>query len=146
MCGIAGVLNYAQRTPVAPATVSRMCAAMRHRGPDASGQLFRPPFGLGLGSVRLSIIDIGGGDQPIGNEDGTIWTIFNGEIYNFQDLRTQLQQRGHQFKTRADTEVLVHLYEDYGESLVDHLNGMFALAIWDSRERVLLLARDRLGI
>ncbi len=146
MCGIAGVLNYAQRTPVAPATVSRMCAAMRHRGPDASGQLFRPPFGLGLGSVRLSIIDIGGGDQPIGNEDGTIWTIFNGEIYNFQDLRTQLQQRGHQFKTRADTEVLVHLYEEKGADLVDDLIGDFAFAIWDDRTGELLLARDRLGV
>ena len=119
---------------------------MRHRGPDASGQLFRPAFGLGLGSVRLSIIDIGGGDQPISNEDGTIWTVFNGEIYNFQDLRTQLQQRGHQFKTRADTEVLVHLYEEKRADLVDDLIGDFAFAIWDDRTGELLLARDRLGV
>lgn len=146
MCGISGVLNYARRTPVEPATVQQMCTAMRQRGPDATGGLLRPAHGLGLGHVRLSIIDVAGGDQPISNEDGTVWTIFNGEIYNFQDLRRGLEERGHHFQTRTDTEVLVHLYEEKGENLVDDLLGDFAFAIWDDRDATLLLARDRLGV
>lgn len=146
MCGIVGVFNYARQTPVDRATIERMRSALRHRGPDADGELLRPQRGLALGHARLSIIDLAGGDQPISNEDGTIWTVFNGEIYNFQDLRAGLQQRGHQFKTRTDTEVLVHLYEEKGADLVDDLLGDFAFAIWDDREQALLLARDRLGV
>jgi asparagine synthase (glutamine-hydrolysing) len=123
-----------------------MCTAMGHRGPDAAGTLVRPQHGLGLGHVRLSIIDVAGGDQPIGNEDGTVWTIFNGEIYNYKELRGQLEAAGHRFRTSTDTEVLVHLYEEKGERLVDDLLGDFALAIWDDRRGELLLARDRLGV
>lgn len=146
MCGISGILNYARHTPVDPTTVERMCAAMSQRGPDATGGLLRPEHGLALGHVRLSIIDVAGGDQPIGNEDGTVWTIFNGEIYNFQSLRRELVECGHQFRTCCDTEVLVHLYEEKGEHLVDELLGDFAFAIWDDRTGTLLLARDRLGV
>ena len=121
-----------------------MCRAMRHRGPDGSGFLERP--NLQLGHVRLSIIDVAGGQQPMSNEDGTIHIVFNGEIYNYLDLRPALEARGHVFRTRSDTEVLVHLYEDYGRDLVDHLIGEFAFAIWDERRQSLLLARDRLGV
>ena len=146
MCGIAGILDYARRAPVAPATMAAMRAAMAHRGPDAQGELFRPRWGLGLGHVRLSIIDLAGGDQPLSNEDGTVWTVFNGEIYNFRELRARLEAAGHVFRTRSDTEVLVHLYEEKGERLVDDLLGDFAFAIWDDRDGSLLLARDHLGV
>lgn len=146
MCGIAGIFRYARRTPVEPSIIRRMCAAMNHRGPDATGELFRPYAGLGLGHVRLSIIDVAGGDQPIGNETGTVWTVFNGEIYNHKELRAQLEASGHRFRTNTDTEVLVHLYEEKGENFVDDLLGDFALAIWDDRRHELLVARDRLGV
>jgi asparagine synthase (glutamine-hydrolysing) len=121
-----------------------MGQAIAHRGPDAEG-LRREP-GLGLAHRRLSIIDLGGGAQPLGNEDGSIQVVFNGEIYNFQDLRRRLKARGHTFRTHCDTEVLVHLYEEEGQGLVEHLRGMFAFALWDRPSRRLLLARDRLGI
>ena len=146
MCGIAGIFRYARRTPVEPSVIQRMCAAMSQRGPDATGALYRPQAGLGLGHVRLSIIDVAGGDQPIRNEDGTVWTVFNGEIYNYKELRARLETAGHQFRTNTDTEVLVHLYEDKGENLVDDLLGDFAFAIWDERSQSLLVARDRLGV
>ncbi len=146
MCGIAGVFNYARKTAVLPETIEAMCDAMRYRGPDARGSLLRTAEGLGLGHVRLSIIDLAGGDQPIANEDGSIWTIFNGEIYNYPELRAGLEHRGHVFRTRTDTEVLVHLYEEKGARLVDDLIGDFAFAIWDDNERCLTLARDRLGV
>jgi asparagine synthase (glutamine-hydrolysing) len=121
-----------------------MCRAITHRGPDDEGFHFEP--GVGLGMRRLSIIDLDSGRQPVSNEDGSVWVVFNGEIYNFKELRRDLQGRGHVFSTRSDTETIVHLYEEYGSRCVDHLRGMFAFAIWDERRRQLLVARDRLGI
>ncbi len=135
-----------RRSEASPATIAAMRAAMAHRGPDAQGEFFRPQWGLGLGHVRLSIIDLAGGDQPLSNEDGTVWTVFNGEFYNFKELRARLEAAGHVFRTRSDTEVLVHLYEEKGEHLVDDLLGDFAFAIWDDRDGSLLLARDHLGV
>ena len=144
MCGIAGVLYADQARPVDGAVLKGMARAIAHRGPDAEGFCMAP--GVGLAHRRLSIIDLAGGDQPIGNEDGSVQVILNGEIYNFQELRRQLESRGHRFRTQTDTEVLVHLYEDDGEALVERLRGMFAFALWDSRRRKLLLARDRVGL
>lgn len=129
---------------VSPALVREMSDTIRHRGPDDQGVYVSGPVGLGF--RRLSIIDLNGGHQPISNEDGTIWIVFNGEIYNFQTLRQELMQQGHIFKTHSDTEVIVHLYEEYGAGCVDHLRGMFAFALWDNPNRTLLLARDRVGI
>jgi asparagine synthase (glutamine-hydrolysing) len=144
MCGIAGALYADPARPVAPGILEAMGQAIAHRGPDGEGY-FREP-GLGMVHRRLSIIDLNGGAQPLGNEDGSIQVIFNGEIYNFQDLRGRLEALGHTFRTHSDTEVLVHLYEEVGQGLVDHLRGMFAFALWDRPGRRLLLARDRLGI
>ena len=121
-----------------------MCNTIVHRGPDDDG--FYCDREVGLGMRRLSIIDLPSGRQPVRNEDGSVWVVFNGEIYNFQELRQQLQGRGHVFTTRTDTEVIVHLYEEYGRRCVEHLRGMFAFALWDSRQKQLLLARDRIGI
>jgi asparagine synthase (glutamine-hydrolysing) len=121
-----------------------MGKAIAHRGPDGEGFLVEP--GVGLVHRRLSIIDLAGGSQPLGNEDGSVQVVFNGEIYNYQELRRDLESRGHRFRTQSDTEVLVHLYEEEGDSLVRRLRGMFAFAIWDRSNRSLLLARDRLGI
>ena len=125
-------------------TVRRMADAIAHRGPDDEGFYFSEQIGLGF--RRLSIIDIKGGHQPLSNETGTIWIVFNGEVYNYQALRKQLVAKGHIFKTNTDTEVIVHLYEEYGSDCVHKLRGMFAFAIWDSAQRSLLLARDRVGI
>jgi len=124
--------------------LKRATDAMAHRGPDDEG--FHLDGALGLGNRRLSIIDLPGGHQPIANEDESIWITFNGEIYNYRDLRPDLLARGHQFRTNSDTETILHLYEEYDLSFLDHLRGMFAFAIWDSRKRRLLLARDRLGV
>ncbi len=144
MCGIAGLL-YADsaRTPQR-SLLQAMGDSIAHRGPDAQGFLVEP--GVGLVHRRLSIIDLAGGNQPIGNEDESIQVVFNGEIYNFQELRAGLISRGHRFRTNSDTDVLVHLYEEMGDTLVDRLRGMFAFALWDRPRRRLVLARDRVGI
>jgi asparagine synthase (glutamine-hydrolysing) len=120
-----------------------MCEAIRHRGPDDDGVYVSGRVGLGM--RRLAIIDLKTGQQPIRNEDGTIILVFNGEIYNFRELRSLLQERGHRFKTSTDTEVIVHLYEEYGDDCVGQLRGMFAFALWDENRQKLLLARDRFG-
>ncbi len=140
MCGIVGRVGP---SAASEAEIARMCDAIRHRGPDDWGTFVEG--GVGLGMRRLSIIDLAGGRQPITNEDGSVVIVFNGEIYNHESLRKDLQAKGHQFSTRSDTEVLVHLYEDEGERLLRRLRGMFALAIWDRRKRRLLLARDHFG-
>ena len=142
MCGICGYLN-GNGQPANRATLEAMNAVIRHRGPDSDGFLLRD--GVGLAMRRLAIVDLRTGDQPITNEDSTIWIVFNGEIYNFPELRSKLEARGHVFRTHTDTEAIVHLYEEYGDDCVQHLRGMFAFAIWDAPRRRLLLARDRLG-
>lgn len=142
MCGIAGYLTESGNRPDR-ALIESMCHQIRHRGPDGYGYFCDDM--AALGHRRLSIIDVEGGKQPLGNEDGSIQIVFNGEIYNFQELHEDLVKRGHQFATRSDTEVMVHLYEEVGERLPDYLNGMFAFAIWDQRKRQMFLARDRFG-
>jgi asparagine synthase (glutamine-hydrolysing) len=151
MCGIAGLVHFDGR-PVDESVLRQMCQAMRHRGPDDEGWI-RWPHGAaqrgrasaGLGNRRLSVIDVAGGHQPISNETKNVWAVLNGEIYNFARLRTTLEARGHTFATRSDTEVIVHAYEEYGDAFVEHLDGMFALAIWDGPRERLMLARDRFG-
>jgi asparagine synthase (glutamine-hydrolysing) len=144
MCGIAGIAR-SDASAVDGRLLVRMTRSLAHRGPDGEG--FYTSSGVGLGHRRLAIIDLSdAGTQPMSNEDGTVWVAFNGEIYNFRDLRRDLEQRGHRFHSRTDTEVLVHLYEEYGADLVQHLRGMFAFAIWDDKRKSLLLARDRIGI
>lgn len=148
MCGIAGAVWSQEKAAISRETLARMTDALVHRGPDDDGHFFSPAAGsarCALGFRRLSIIDLAGGHQPLSNEDGTIWIVFNGEIYNYRELRPSLIDRGHKFATSADTEVIVHLYEEYGERCVEHLRGMFAFAIWDQNRHRLLLARDRLG-
>jgi asparagine synthase (glutamine-hydrolysing) len=143
MCGIAGLLSLGEK-PVFQDEVQAMCDAMVHRGPNDAG--YYVGEGVGLGMRRLSIIDLSTGHQPVHNEDGTVWVVFNGEIYNFKSLRESLERQGHRFYTETDTEVIVHSYEQYGEACVDKLRGMFAFAVWDQRRKTLLLARDRLGV
>jgi len=142
MCGIVGQARQDRATPD-QSVLERMCDALEHRGPDSRGIHIEP--GAGLGIQRLRIIDLTSGDQPIFNEDGTVAVVFNGEIYNFRELREELSGRGHRFSTRSDTEVIAHLYEELGPACVERLHGMFGLAIWDRRRRRLVLARDRLG-
>ncbi len=144
MCGICGIYGYGADTIASERTLRNMLQVIRHRGPDDDGVYSNGPLALGM--RRLSIIDLSGGKQPITNEDGSVVVVFNGEIYNYRELAAQLRQRGHTLATASDTEVIVHLYEDYGERCVEHLRGMFAFAIWDSARNRLLLARDRLGI
>jgi asparagine synthase (glutamine-hydrolysing) len=144
MCGIAGIVTWENGREVTSPSIHQMCETIVHRGPDDEGIYVKG--GVGLGMRRLSIIDVAGGHQPVHNEDKTVWIVFNGEIYNFPDLRRELENRGHQFYTNTDTEVIVHLYEDFGSSCVKKLRGMFAFAIYDQRNRFVLLARDRLGI
>jgi asparagine synthase (glutamine-hydrolysing) len=144
MCGIAGRLHFDPARPVDRERLIAMTDAMMHRGPDASGYFL--DGAIGLGHRRLSIIDLSTGDQPMSNEDGSVLVIFNGEIYNFAELRRELIAQGHQFRTGSDTEVIVHGYEQWGDRLVDRFRGMFAFAVWDARARRLLLARDRLGV
>ena len=144
MCGIFGVFNIDPSRPVDLQALRRMGQVLAHRGPDGGG--LHTDGALGIGMRRLSIIDLKTGNQPLANEDGSIWVVFNGELYNYRQLTAELLARGHRFSTTSDTEVLVHLYEEHGEACVDRLRGMFAFAIWDHSRRTLFLARDRLGI
>jgi asparagine synthase (glutamine-hydrolysing) len=144
MCGICGKLNFEKGASVKPALIRAMMDTIRHRGPDDQGLHIASEVGLGF--VRLSIIDLSTGHQPLSNEDGTIWIVFNGEIYNYRELRSFLLSKGHVFKTQSDTEVIVHLYEELGPQCLEKLRGMFAFAIWDDNAKTLFLARDRVGI
>ena len=144
MCGIAGFAGLRFAEEEAKSRLRAMCDAIQHRGPDSAGYFVSDDVALGM--RRLSIIDIAGGQQPIANEDGAVTVVFNGEIYNHRALRQQLEAGGHRFKTRSDTEVLVHLYEEHGAAMASRLHGMFAFAIWDARKKVLLIARDRTGM
>ena len=144
MCGIAGQFNFQRREPVERETIVRMAGSIAHRGPDDEGFFVAGPVGLGF--RRLSIIDLAGGHQPMSDAEGTVWVIFNGEIYNYRELRAELQSKGHQFRTNSDTEVIVHGYKEWGTEVFNHLNGMFGLAIWDVQKERLILARDAMGI
>ena len=144
MCGICGIIHPHHDQPISAELLSAMCKTIHHRGPDDEGVYIHK--NVGLGARRLSIIDVAGGHQPLCNEDGTLWIAYNGEVYNFQELRQELQSRGHVFKTRTDTETVLHSYEEWGEDFVQKLRGMFVAAIWDSREQKLILIRDRMGI
>ena len=144
MCGICGKIEFDKESRVSLDLVKAMANAIRHRGPDDEGYYITGHVGLGF--RRLSIIDLSGGHQPLSNEDGTVWIVFNGEIYNYKELREGLLARGHRFKSESDTEVIVHLYEEYGTDCVQKLRGMFAFALWDAAKRTLFLARDRVGI
>jgi len=144
MCGITGVLNLGTQSPPARHTVESMLTPLVHRGPDDTG--FFNDQHICLGHVRLSIIDLETGQQPVHNETKSVWIIFNGEIFNYIELRDSLEKLGHSFYTKSDTEVLVHLYEEYGEDFIHHLNGQFAIALWDTVRKKLLLIRDRVGI
>ncbi|HEV7797990.1 MAG TPA: hypothetical protein VGO73_07535, partial [Pyrinomonadaceae bacterium] len=146
MCGITGWANLDARTPPpdgAKELLHSMCERMVHRGPDGEGLLVST--GAALGMRRLAIIDLLTGEQPIYNEDRSVAVILNGEIYNYRELRARLEKRGHLFRSQSDTEVLPHLYEEYADDMVQHLNGMFAFALWDSKQHRLLIARDRFG-
>ena len=143
MCGIAGIVGKDRGCAVASSDVHRMCDTIVHRGPDDEGVYVQGHVGLGM--RRLSIIDLSSGHQPIHNEDKTIWIVFNGEIYNFPELRPELENRGHRFYTHTDTETIIHLYEELGNDCIQKLRGMFAFALWDGRRQRLLLARDRFG-
>ena len=149
MCGIVGFITPKANDIPDYGMLRRMRESLSHRGPDDRGEYIRPiddggPF-VFLGHRRLSIIDLGGGHQPLSNEDGTVRVVFNGEIYNFRELREELQARGHAFQTHSDTEVIAHSYEEYGEECFRRFNGMFAIGIWDELNHRLILARDRLG-
>src|SRR6266550_3378696 len=142
MCGIAGIVNN-NKSDVDQDLLARMCAAIRHRGPDDDGFYIKGPVGLGM--RRLAIIDLKSGQQPIHNQDRTAWIVFNGEIYNYRELREKLEKLGHEFYTDSDTEAIIHAYDQYGTDCPKHLRGMFAFAIWDERIKSLFLARDRVG-
>lgn len=144
MCGICGKLNFDSGEPVDADLLRRMRDLVVHRGPDGAGEYLSGP--VGLGHRRLSIIDLNTGAQPMSNEDGTVWVVYNGEIYNYAELKASLEAKGHRFRSTTDTEVIVHLYEDLGEDCVSRFRGMFAFALWDERRQVLMLARDRVGI
>jgi asparagine synthase (glutamine-hydrolysing) len=144
MCGICGQFNFGDGAPVLRQSIERMASSMTHRGPDDEGYFVSGP--LGLGFRRLSIIDLAGGHQPMSDGEESVWVVFNGEIYNFPELRRELEAHGHVFRTRSDTEVIVHGYKQWGDEVLNHLNGMFGLAIWDVRKRRLVLARDPFGI
>ena len=144
MCGICGIVAIGGSKPVDRDVLLKMTQVMQHRGPDDQGIYLDER--VGLGSRRLSIIDLVGGRQPIANEDESMWIVFNGEIYNYRELRTYLQRRGHTFRTRSDTEVILHLYEEFRVDCVQHLNGIFSFAIWDTLREEIVIARDRMGV
>lgn len=144
MCGICGQFNYRDRKPVLRSDVARMATSIAHRGPDDEGFYLAGP--LGLGFRRLSIIDLAGGHQPMSDSDESVWVVFNGEIYNYPELKQELSAFGHRFRTKSDTEVIVHGYKQWGDDVFNHLNGMFGVAIWDVRQERLVIARDRFGI
>ncbi len=146
MCGITGIFNYKSRSPADRKLLEAMCVAIDHRGPDDQGMFFDDQIGIGLGHRRLSIIDLATGAQPMSNQDRTIWIVFNGEIYNFLELKRELIGRGFNFKTTSDTEVIINLFQAEREKALDRLNGIFALAIYDKKEGSLLLARDKFGV
>ena len=144
MCGICGQLNFVGNEPVELETIRRMTGTIAHRGPDDEGYLFAGS--LGFGFRRLSIIDLAGGHQPMSDAEETVWVMLNGEIYNFKELRAELEKRGYQFRTNSDTEVIVHGYKEWGTEVLNHLNGMFGLAIWDVKKKRVVVARDAMGI
>src|SRR5262245_44874355 len=144
MCGIAGIIDLAGQRAVPPGALHSMAEALVHRGPDEDGFLERP--GLGLASRRLSIVGLADGRQPITNEDCTVFVVYNGELFDYVEKRAELEARGHRFSTHCDTEVIPHLWEEYQEGMFEHLRGQFALALWDQRRQVAILARDRFGI
>ena len=144
MCGIAGLFDLMDRRPVDAGILQRMTRALKHRGPDDEGYLTEP--GIGLGHRRLSIIDLAGGHQPLFNETGTVSVIYNGEIYNYREVMSELAARGHRFRSRSDAEAVLHGWEEWGEACVERFRGMFAFAVWDGDKRALFLGRDRLGV
>src|SRR6516165_9833974 len=144
MCGICGQFNFIRHEPVNPDTIQRMTQTIVHRGPDDEGYFLSGSVGLGF--RRLSIIDLAGGHQPMSDAEETVWVIFNGEIYNYKELQTELRSKGHQFRTNSDTEVIIHGYKEWGTEVFNRLNGMFGLAIWDVNKRRLVVARDAMGI
>src|SRR5437899_6621413 len=144
MCGICGQFNFGDRAPVALRDVETMTRTIVHRGPDDAG--YHVSGAVGLGFRRLSIIDLAGGHQPMSDAEETVWVIFNGEIYNFKELRGELEKRDHSFRTNSDTEVIIHGYKEWGAEVLNHLNGMFGLAIWDAKKKRLVVARDAMGI
>ena len=144
MCGIAGIFRAGLEVPVEPSAIRAMAATLVHRGPDGEGVHVGP--GYGLGHRRLAIVDIAQGAQPMSNHDGSMWVTYNGEIYDFSEMMDDLKAAGHIFKTRCDTEVLVHAWEEWGEDCLERIHGMFAFAIWDKVKRVLFCARDPFGV
>ncbi len=144
MCGIAGQFNFARRGPVERGTIQRMTDSIAHRGPDDEGYHVAGPVGLGF--RRLSIIDLAGGHQPMSDAEETVWIIFNGEIYNYRELRAELESRGHTFRTNSDTEVIIHGYKEWGTDVLSRLNGMFGLALWDAPNERFIVARDAMGV
>ena len=144
MCGICGQINIARDEPADPELIRRMTRTMQHRGPDDEGYFVAGPVALGF--RRLSIIDLAGGHQPMSDAEKSVWVVFNGEIYNFKELRAELEGRGHKFRTRSDTEVIIHGYKQWGREVFQHLNGMFGIGLWDVEKQRLLIARDALGI
>src|SRR4051794_21449303 len=159
MCGICGIVDFDGQT-LDRAMIERMANIIEHRGPDGEGFYFNGPSPgeqsgfqsqfhgpqVGMAARRLAIIDVAAGHQPISNEDGSVWAAYNGEIYNFNELRRELRALGHVFRTHCDTEVIVHAYEEWGDECVARFNGMFAFALWDDRRKRLLLGRDRMGV
>jgi asparagine synthase (glutamine-hydrolysing) len=144
MCGITGIVDLTGRRMIDERLLRAMNGRIGHRGPDGDGFHFEP--GVGFGHRRLAIIDVEGGKQPVYNEDHTVVVTYNGEIFNFKEVEQELLERGHKFRTRCDTEVIVHAWEEWGEKSLERFNGMFAFAVWDQRKQQLFIARDRLGV